>query len=434
MRFSRPPGLLPQRAAGVAAAIALLLASAGALAGPSTASAQSDNPAPDWGAPYCGTQPRISAVYDNDQPTYTSDGHTILYSGHDVQALCGMSYDGHSGYDYARRSGRQGCTPGTIGGTGARLAYAVADGVVRRSRWYVADHEGGYGLHVDVTSDGGGSIGAVSNLYGHLAAVFVDEGDAVSRGQAIGAVGTTGNSSGPHLHFQGTRGGRGDVSNATFDPYGWNAVFGSGYRYPGFPQPHRGNAWPMRALTPGEDGPACPSACESVVIEEDAPTVTYGCSAGVGLSRCPAWFDAASGHGRRHRWTYPNGAAMDYWATYACPQCAAGSYLVEAFVPLGGDVATTHIARYQAGSDVTVLDQHEEGNEWQPIGIFRFAGTPAVTLSDRTDRYDYVARAPQRIAADALRFVRLCSGGLDNGGIRGEGTESDPVSYAPAMP
>lgn len=404
--------------------LAFALALVGAAGLPAAARAQSDNPAPDWGAPYCGNQPRITSVYDNDVPLYETNGRTILYSGHDVGASCGMPYDGHSGFDYSRRAGRQACIGGLVGGVGARLAYAVADGVVRRSRWYQADHEKGFGLHVDVTSNGGSGVGVVSHLYGHLAAVFVDEGDAVSRGQAIGAVGTTGNSSGPHLHFQGTRGDRGDVSDVTFDPYGWNAVFGPGYRYPGFPQPHRGNGWPMRALTPGQSGPRCPGDCGTVVIEEDAPTVTYGCRAGIGLSRCPSWHDSAQGHGGRHRWTYPNGPTADYWVTYACPQCAPGSYLVEAYVPFGSDVATTHVARYEAGGRVTVLDQHEEGNEWQPIGFFRFGAMPSVTLSDRTDRYDYVARAPQRIAADAVRFVRAC----DDGGGAGSGSGSDAGS------
>jgi len=388
---------------------------------PPAAHAQSDNPAPDWGAPYCGNQPRISAVYDNDVPTYQRNDRTILYSGHDVKALCAMSYDGHSGYDYSRRIGTQACHSGTRQGIGARLAYAVADGIVRRSRWYQAEHEAGFGLHIDVRSDGGPGVGVVSHLYGHLAAVFVEEGASVSRGQAIGAVGTTGNSSGPHLHFQGTRSPHGDVSDLTFDPYGWNASFGSGYRYPGFSQPHRGDGWPMRALMPSQAGPPCPNDCGTVVIEESAPSVVYGCRAGIGLLRCPSWYLNDRGHGGSHRWTYPNGSSVDYWATYACPQCPSGTYRVEAYVPFGADIASTHVARYEAGSNVTILDQHEEGNEWHPIGIFRFTGMPAVTLSDRSDRYDYVARSPQRVAADALRFVQLCDDHAGTGNGQGQG-------------
>lgn len=60
----------------------------------------------------------------------------------------------------------------------------------------------GYGLHV-IVDHGGGLL----SLYGHLSSVGVADGALVEAGEVIGAVGSTGNSSGPHLHFEIRRNG-----------------------------------------------------------------------------------------------------------------------------------------------------------------------------------------------------------------------------------
>ncbi|HTU83204.1 MAG TPA: peptidoglycan DD-metalloendopeptidase family protein [Candidatus Acidoferrales bacterium] len=69
---------------------------------------------------------------------------------------------------------------------------AAAGGTVIMAQWY-----GGYGNYILIDHGGGFSTG-----YGHLSAMYVSAGQTVSRGQAIGAVGTTGQSTGPHLHFE----------------------------------------------------------------------------------------------------------------------------------------------------------------------------------------------------------------------------------------
>jgi murein DD-endopeptidase MepM/ murein hydrolase activator NlpD len=60
----------------------------------------------------------------------------------------------------------------------------------------------GYGLHVVVDHGNG-----LSSLYGHLDTVLVANGDHVSAGEVIGTVGSTGNATGPHLHFEIRRDG-----------------------------------------------------------------------------------------------------------------------------------------------------------------------------------------------------------------------------------
>ncbi len=69
---------------------------------------------------------------------------------------------------------------------------AADTGEVIFSGWY-----GGYGKTVIINHGNG-----MSTLYGHSSDLYVREGQTVKRGQAIAAVGSTGLSTGPHLHFE----------------------------------------------------------------------------------------------------------------------------------------------------------------------------------------------------------------------------------------
>ena len=69
---------------------------------------------------------------------------------------------------------------------------AAADGQVVSAGW-----TGGYGRAVSIAHGGG-----IVTLYGHMSGVVAYSGEAVRQGQVIGYVGSTGLSTGPHLHFE----------------------------------------------------------------------------------------------------------------------------------------------------------------------------------------------------------------------------------------
>jgi murein DD-endopeptidase MepM/ murein hydrolase activator NlpD len=69
---------------------------------------------------------------------------------------------------------------------------ATANGKVSSSGWM-----GGYGRMVEIDHGNG-----LSTRYGHLSEIHVKVGDVIKIGQVIGAVGSTGRSTGPHLHYE----------------------------------------------------------------------------------------------------------------------------------------------------------------------------------------------------------------------------------------
>jgi murein DD-endopeptidase MepM/ murein hydrolase activator NlpD len=105
--------------------------------------------------------------------------------------------DFHTGQDFARPHG----SPVT----------AVSDGVVVYTGW-----SGGYGNLVRVRHANG-----VESWYAHLSSIDVTVGDDVRAGDRLGAVGSTGNSTGPHLHLEIR------VDDQPVDPMPWLARKGA---------------------------------------------------------------------------------------------------------------------------------------------------------------------------------------------------------------
>lgn len=90
----------------------------------------------------------------------------------------GRTYEFHAGMD--------------IDGERGDLVIAPANGVVTEAGW-----KGGYGNMVEVDHGNG-----LKTRYGHLSKIEVQVGDTLSRGQLMAYVGSTGRSTGPHLHYE----------------------------------------------------------------------------------------------------------------------------------------------------------------------------------------------------------------------------------------
>ena len=78
-----------------------------------------------------------------------------------------------------------------IGANTGTPIYAAMDGTVT-----VSSEEGEYGKHIDIEN------GEILTRYAHCSKLLVKEGQKVKQGDKIAEVGSTGNSTGPHLHFE----------------------------------------------------------------------------------------------------------------------------------------------------------------------------------------------------------------------------------------
>jgi len=96
--------------------------------------------------------------------------------------------------------------------------FAAADGVVSYAGWY-----GGYGYTVIIDHGTDANGNNVTTLYAHASGLYVSQGESVGAGQAIAAIGSTGDSTGPHLHFEVR------LNGAAVDPIGYGYVSAADY-------------------------------------------------------------------------------------------------------------------------------------------------------------------------------------------------------------
>jgi hypothetical protein len=305
---------------------------------------------------------------------------------------CGnIYYSGHKGTDYG-----VGSFPGMDAG---RDLVAVADGTVTYAIDGFFDRctsggcagGGGYGNYVRI-EHGDGSI----TYYGHMRqwSVAVETGDAVTCGQYIGQVGSSGNSTGPHLHFEPRIGG------TSVEPFAgacgasttlWN---GQG--------PHGG----LPDITCSSVG------IEPIIVDDQDEGFSFINDSEEG----DAW-DSTSGWDDHFYYLPPYGLETELveaeWRP-TIPQ--TGLYQIEAYVPNSGNssnpAAPFNVA-FMGGHAIYQLDMSTGDDDWVPI----YPDQPFKFVAGDRNRVTLwnLSLAEGQIPWDALRFTWVGTAG--NGAI-----------------
>lgn len=133
------------------------------------------------------------SVFEGEEPHITTESHINKSSNPETDVnfvwpteggyICSKmwSYKGHTGIDIMPETGING------------EIFAAADGTVVK----VKRSNTGYGYHMIIDHGNG-----VHTLYAHCSDMYVKQGQEVKAGEPIGKVGSTGNSTGTHLHFE----------------------------------------------------------------------------------------------------------------------------------------------------------------------------------------------------------------------------------------
>lgn len=116
-------------------------------------------------------------------PATSSSGARMLWPSDGHYIVRGLSWY-HTGVDID-------CN-GRANGTSTNDNYAAADGVVQFAGW-----KGGYGNAIEINHGNG-----LVTRYGHFYQLYVNSGQTVTAGTPLGRCGSTGNSTGTHLHFE----------------------------------------------------------------------------------------------------------------------------------------------------------------------------------------------------------------------------------------
>jgi hypothetical protein len=294
---------------------------------------------------------------DHAQP-FATDGFILIYNGERTADQLPYLSDGYEGHDW-----------GMITGT---LVLAAAKGNVTQAGWQNPnDHSQGYGLRVRIDHQN-----EYETLYGHLSNLIINQGDQVAEGDSIAYSGSTGHSTGAHLHLSVYHNG-----NLT-DPFGWRST----QRDPLVSYTGRESTCLWRNLD--ED----PISCADVIVED----------AGQGSTIGGTWQTSKSGNGY-HTYYRTHTANYDDWARWATTRTVAGIYKIYAFIPEENHSTQQATYRIWTGTNwsTPTISQRNLTNTWVLLGTFNLpAGDGAVRLYANTGE----AVGTTTIAANAIKF------------------------------
>jgi murein DD-endopeptidase MepM/ murein hydrolase activator NlpD len=357
-------------------------------------------PTPFLHRPYYGNKSilqRTNSYFDHDKPWYDSDGIFVRYDGkewtsNDGIGVCTIAvncYDGHNGYDL---------------NLWFEPVLSAAAGTVIRAGWYdPTDHSDAFGLWVAI-DHGNGYVTA----YGHLSSLAVYDGEKVGIQWPIGTSGTTGSSTGPHLHYSVFY-----LPNwyAT-DPFGWSG---------NYPDPNIVPDYYLFVSNPATNNTIPDLSGNGSAVYPGATMVDDGSS---GWSSTGSWTTATSStdiNGNLHYTSTSSGAATAT-ATWQPQLPSSGYYDVGVFVndnhassswapytitsvdPNNPNTPVTHtidLDESHIGSFQGPYGWVNTGPQWISLGVYYFNTTlPGhVTLSNATGENGL------QISADGMEFV-----------------------------
>jgi murein DD-endopeptidase MepM/ murein hydrolase activator NlpD len=359
-------------------------------------------PAPFMHKPYYGAEDfhtRVNSYFDHDKPWYANDGVFVRYDGKRwqgsdtsvVNCQAGTTcYDGHNGYDLRMRF---------------EPVLSATAGKVINAGWYNAqNHNDSFGLWVAIDHGNG-----YANVYGHLSALTVSVGQHVGTQWQIGTSGTTGSSTGPHLHF----GTYYYPSWQPTDPFGWTGSRADPNTVPDFNLWSTGdNVTPVPLL--GSHGKNL--AAGAILVDDNSP----------GWSASGRWSvsSAKSDIGGSLHWTDTTSGRATATATWQTVLPADGYYEVGAYVDdnhaSSGWASYTVVSNDPAHPATTVkhrveVDQEHVGSfenafgsvntgaQWIGLGTYFFkeGSLGKVILNNAT------GESNQQIAADGVEFAPL---------------------------